>query len=286
MLARMATRATATSIDKVATYWNERPCNIRHSAQPVGTREYFDEVEARKYFVEYHIPGFADFPRWRGKRVLEIGCGIGTDSINFARNGADLTIVELSQNSLDLARQRFDVFGLEARFIEGNAEELDRLIPSGEKFDLIYSFGVIHHSPNPRKIIESFPRLMRPDSELRLMIYNRYSWKTLWVYLAYGLQNLGRLRGLIARYSEAQTGCPVTYVYSNKEARELLAGFDIVKMWNDHIFPYQIEPYRRYAYRKTWYFRYLPYHVFRSLEHVAGWHKLVVARLAPSLPGA
>src|SRR5215471_18974227 len=157
------------TIDDVREYWDRRPCNIRHSPKPVETREYFDEVEWRKYFVEPHIPAFAQFPRWRGKRVLEIGCGIGTDSINFARYGADLTIVELSQNSLDLTRQRFEVFGLNARFIQGNAEELDRLIPAGETFDLIYSFGVIHHSPNPRKIVQSLRRLMRPDSQLRLM---------------------------------------------------------------------------------------------------------------------
>src|SRR6266852_6653695 len=102
-----------TALAKVREYWNSRPCNIRHSPKPVGTKEYFDEVEARKYFVEAHIPGFAEFERWRGKRVLEIGCGIGTDTINFARHGAQVTAIDLSQESLDVAMQRARVYELE-----------------------------------------------------------------------------------------------------------------------------------------------------------------------------
>lgn len=72
-------------LSEVAGYWNRRPCNIRHSTAEVGTKQYFEEVEARKYFVEPHIPKFADFSKWKGKKVLEIGCGIGTDTMNFAR---------------------------------------------------------------------------------------------------------------------------------------------------------------------------------------------------------
>src|ERR1700681_3264832 len=101
------------SIQAVEGYWNQRPCNVRHSPRAAGTREYFDEVEQRKYFVEPHIPEFADFERWRGKRVLEIGCGIGTDSINFARHGARVTAVDLTETSLAVARQRVKVSGFE-----------------------------------------------------------------------------------------------------------------------------------------------------------------------------
>jgi hypothetical protein len=69
-------------IEAVVDFWNRRPCNVRHSPKLVGSLEYFEEVEARKYFVEPHIPRFADFPRWNGKRALAIGCGIGTDTIS------------------------------------------------------------------------------------------------------------------------------------------------------------------------------------------------------------
>ena len=103
--------AAKVSIDTVKAYWDARPCNIRHSRKPVGSKEYFDEVETRKYYVEPHIPGFAQFARWKGKRVLEVGCGIGTDTVNFARAGAQVTAVDLSTESLAVAKQRAEVFG-------------------------------------------------------------------------------------------------------------------------------------------------------------------------------
>src|ERR1017187_7208496 len=142
-------------IDSVRQYWNARPCNIRHSPKPVGTAEYFDEVEERKYFVESHIPRFAGFAAWKGKKVLEIGCGIGTDTISFARHGAQVTAVDLTPKSLDVARQRAQVFGLEdrIRFFQADAERLSDYVPV-EQYDLVYSFGVIHHTPHPERVIE------------------------------------------------------------------------------------------------------------------------------------
>lgn len=95
------------SIEDVKAFWDKRPCNIRHSQKEEGTKEYFDEVEKRKFFVEPHIVDFADFPSVKGKKVLEIGCGLGTVTINFARAGAKkVTAVDLSERSLELAKKK------------------------------------------------------------------------------------------------------------------------------------------------------------------------------------
>jgi 2-polyprenyl-3-methyl-5-hydroxy-6-metoxy-1,4-benzoquinol methylase len=225
------------SIDAVRAYWNVRPCNIRHSPKAVGTREYFDEVEQRKYFVEPHIPGFAEFSRWSGKRVLEIGCGIGTDTVNFARAGARVTAVELSDASADVARRRVQVYGLSDRVTihVGNAEELSDIL-SAQTFDLVYSFGVIHHSPRPDRIIAHLRKFMTPASELRLMVYARISYKLFWIMRQEGIWDMSRIDELIARNSEAQTGCPVTYTYTDESIRMLLVGFDVLDVRKAHIF--------------------------------------------------
>jgi 2-polyprenyl-3-methyl-5-hydroxy-6-metoxy-1,4-benzoquinol methylase len=272
-------------VEEVRRYWNRRPCNIRHSPKPVGSREYFDEVEARKYFVEPHIPAFAEFPRWRGKKVLEIGCGIGTDTINFARAGAQVTVVELSDESVRIARQRAEVFGLDDQitFYNGNAEELNRLLPP-EQFDLAYSFGVIHHSPHPERILEQVRHYLKPGGTLKLMVYNRHSWKVFWMVLKYGKGNFRRMRELIARHSEAQFGSPVTYAYTEDELRELLArhGYRVTGAFVEHIFPWRIRDYVAYRYIKVWYLRWLPERVFRALERRFGWHLCATAVYDPA----
>jgi SAM-dependent methyltransferase len=266
------------SIDKVRAFWNTRPCNIRHSPKEVGTREYFDEVEHRKYFVERHIPAFADFPRWKGKRVLEIGCGIGTDTINFARAGAQVTAVELSDASAAVARKRAEVFGLSDRVTihVGNAEELPSILPA-QTFDLVYSFGVIHHSPHPRRIVEHARRYMTAESELRLMVYTRVSYKLFWVMHEEGIWDMGRIDEVIARNSEAQTGCPVTYTYTDASARALVAGFDAVDIQKAHIFTWDIEPYKRYEYVKAPEWANVSDAELAELERELGWHLLIRA---------
>ena len=271
-----------TPIDRVRDYWNARPCNLRHSPAPVGTRQYFDEVEARKYFVEPHIPGFAQFQRWSGKRVLEVGCGLGTDTINFARAGAHVTAVELSARSLELARQRAGIFGLadHITFVEGNAERLSECVPAAA-YDLVYSFGVIHHTPHPASVLQQIrAHYTGPQTTLKLMVYSRWSWKVLAIVLREAHGMFWKLDEVVARNSEAQTGCPVTYTYTRRSARQLVEenGFDVDDLFVDHIFPYHVTDYIQYRYRKTLPFRWLPHPAMRVLERSLGWHLCVTAR--------
>jgi len=252
-------------IDSVRAYWNARPCNIRHSRSPLGTKQYFDEVEARKYMVEPHIPGFAEFAKWRGRRVLEIGCGLGTDAVNFARAGADYTGLDLSEESLSLAKKRFEVYGLSGRFLLSNAEVFPEEL-RGALFDLIYSFGVIHHTPEPARAVANVRRVMGPDSEFRLMMYAKNSWKQMMI--EHGFDQ-----------PEAQSGCPVAYTYTHDELRELLHDFEILEMRQEHIFPYVVEKYVRYEYEWQPWFKAMPREMFRALEQSLGWHTLIRCRL-------
>ena len=267
-------------VSAVQNYWNDRPCNIRHSRKEVGTDEYFREVEWRKYFVEPHIPEFAEFEKWRGKKVLEIGCGIGTDTINFARHGAQVTAVDLSDASLAVARKRAEVFGLEdrIRFIQADAEHLSDYVPV-EPYDLIYSFGVIHHTPHPERVTDQLQRYFKSGTTVKLMVYHRWSWKVLWILLGYGKGKIWRLNRLIAENSEAQTGCPVTYVYSRAQGRRWLEsnGLRVTETRVHHIFPYRISDYVQYRYVMVWYFRWMPKRLFRALERTAGWHLCMTA---------
>lgn len=268
----MATTATPVlrspdppAIEVVRSYWDSRPCNLRHSPKLTGTKEYFDEVEQRKYFVEPHIPGFAQFERWADKDVLEIGCGMGTDAVNFARAGARYTGADLSSVSLDLARKRFEVYGLKRTLIEANAEALDQHLPASS-FDLIYSFGVIHHTPNQRGVVESARQLIRATGELRIMLYAKNSWKDIMIEEGFD-------------QPEAQSGCPLATTYTEDMVRELFKDlFEPVEMRQAHIFPFVIEKYVNYEYELLPWFKAMPPAMFAALERRLGWHLLITAK--------
>ena len=265
---------------EVQDFWDNRPCNIKHSDKPVGSREYFDEVEARKYFVEPHIPPFAQFERWRGKQVLELGCGIGTDSLNFARAGAKITLVDVSNRSLFLTWLRFKIFGLVDQLgglYSGDMEQLSLFLPK-QKFDLIYAFGSVHHTGHPERVLQEIKQYCHAGTEIRLMLYARRSWRVLEILLKEGRGKFWRLKELVQQHSEAQTGCPVTFSYTEKEVRDLLRDFEITSIQKDHIFPFVVSEYVKYQYKRKFLFRVMPQRMFKWMERHFGWHYLIVAK--------
>jgi ubiquinone/menaquinone biosynthesis C-methylase UbiE len=241
---------------------------------PLG---YSRAVTQRKYFVEPHIPGFAQFERWCGKRVLEVGCGIGTDTLSFARHGAQVTAVDLSPASLDVARRRAAAEGLSTciEFVEGNVERLSDVVPV-TTYDLVYSFGCLHHTPQPRRAMTELWRYMGRTSTLKVMLYHRRSWKVACLLARHWRPGRG-VDEAVSYQSEARARCPVTHTYTKGMARDLLRWFDIREMRVEHIFPYRVADYVRYRYRRAWPWCVVPHPLFRWLEQRIGWHLLIAA---------
>ena len=245
-------------------FWNESPSQLVRSKKPIGTQEFFDEIEWRRYFLETHIKPFAKFESYKGKKVLEIGCGMGTDTMQFARAGAIITAVDYSRTSIDLAKIRTEREGHTIRFVHANAEHLSDYLPV-EKFDLIWSFGVLHHTPNPELAYKQLTKYMDANTVLKLMVYHSMSLKTLGVMLMHGPRNW---REKVRYYSEHKDGSPVTYLYTKKEITDLLdrCGIEVTKI------------NVRYLWMR-WYLKWIPRPILTWIDHTFGWNICLEAKL-------
>jgi len=250
--------------ERVRAFWQAHPCGTKFSDAEIGTREFFERIEAHRYEKEWHIPTAADFANARGLKVLEIGCGLGTDGAQFAKAGADYTGVDLTEAAIELARKRFEVFRLEGRFQVADAERLEF---ADATFDIVYSHGVLHHTPNIVAAIAEIHRVLKPGGRAIVMLYHRGSYN-----YRVGIRVLRRVgAGLLksnagirlvnimtgepidALHERATmtmmsatngdtsadqllnestdgAGNPLARVYSRREARELFKGFSQVEL--------------------------------------------------------
>ena len=175
----MATAANSRQRSPASrAYWEADPCGAAHGEAPEGTPEFFAQVERKRNELEPFIARYADFPLTRGQRVLEIGVGAGTDFMRFARAGADATGVDLTEHAIRLVRQRLDNEGLQAHLQQADAEALPF---EDEAFDRVYSWGVLHHTPDTARAVREAVRVLAPGGRLCVMLYARHSW------VAYGL---------------------------------------------------------------------------------------------------
>lgn len=203
----------------VRDYWNREACDTVVATAPKFSREYFEEIEAYRYGKDPHVLSFAQFTRYHGKRVLEIGVGAGTDFLQWVRAGAKAHGVDLTEEAVRHVEERLKVYGLRAEDIR--VADAERLPYPDEAFDLVYSWGVLHHTTDPVAAIREAVRVLRKGGVGKLMLYNRHSYYTFYRYLQYGL-----LRGLpfrsVRRILATHQESPGTVAFTKKEVSSVL----------------------------------------------------------------
>lgn len=211
--------------EAVRRHWQATPCGHSHARSAPGTREFFAEVDERRYGLEPFIPSFAQFERWHGKRVLEIGVGLGSDFVRFARAGADVTGVDLTQAAVDLVGRRLALEGLDGELRVADAEALPF---DDASFDLVYSWGVLHHTPDTRRAVDEVRRVLRPDGEARVMLYSRRSFVAAGLWLRHALLR-GRPWRSFADVIGTHLESPGTKAFTQAELERLFASFGSVE---------------------------------------------------------
>ncbi len=225
MAGRLVQGQVRADKQQVHDFWNEASCGENLYLQG-SDREAYESQARKRYELEPYIPEFAGFDRVRGKRVLEIGVGLGADHQRFAQAGADLTGIDLTERAIEHTARRLAVFGLSSRLMVGDAERLDY---PDESFDHVYSWGVLHHSPDTPNAVSEVWRVLKRGGGANVMIYHKWSLVgfMLWIrYALLGLQPWLSLRDIYARHLES----PGTKAYSISEARRLFAAFSEVSI--------------------------------------------------------
>lgn len=211
--------------DAVRNFWERASCGEDLYLTGADLRNY-DEHARERYRLEPYIEPFADFENAKDKRVLEIGVGLGADHERFARAGAFLRGVDLTERAIFHTRRRFELLGLASDLSVGDAEKLRF---DDQSFDLVYSWGVIHHSPDTAKAVAEIYRVLCPGGRARIMIYHKWSLVALMLWTRHGLLRLRPWKGLAAIFAEYLES-PGTKAYSVDEARALFAEFSDVNI--------------------------------------------------------
>jgi SAM-dependent methyltransferase len=222
--------------------WDTDPCGALTAAEPGGTLEFYRAVRAHRYGV--HAPwmdGALRFESWAGQRVLEIGVGLGSDHYRFAKAGCEMTALDLSREHLRHTQRHLAMERLATQAILGDAE---RMPFADASFDLVYSFGVLHHTPATETAVAEVCRVLRPGGTALVALYHRDSFFLWYTALVRGLLR-GRLWSLgwrqllseIEYRADPGSARPLVKVYSRRQARRLFAGFGDVHIAAHHAQP-------------------------------------------------
>jgi len=198
---------------EVREYWNHHIHDLAVSRHPVGSRGFFEDLEHYHFEKLHHLLRLVDFDGWRGRMVLEVGCGAAIDLARFARGGALVTGVDLAPSAIALARANFEQQGLAGCFEVADGEHLP--FPDSS-FDLVYAHGVVQYTANPQRLVDECRRVLKPGGQAVFQVYNRISW----------LNALGKLMNVALEHEDA----PVLLTFSIRELEQLVSRFRDVRI--------------------------------------------------------
>lgn len=250
--------------ESVQQFWDATPCGTGDISIEPATLEYFEAISDRRNKLEPFIAGYAQFNKWTVKRVLELGCGAGSDLLRFAKAGVSITGIDLSPRSASLAKTRLRIYNCQGNVLIADVEQLPFKTDS---FDLVYSWGVLHHTPDTEQAIREVYRVAKPGGEICIMLYHRYSLVTLQMYLMYGLfafKPLRSLKDILAKHHES----PGTKAYTVTEVRKMFSSFEKLRI-DIQPTPYDLR------YGKD---RYLPRWIHKLVPKCLGWFMVIRGR--------
>jgi ubiquinone/menaquinone biosynthesis C-methylase UbiE len=256
--------------EEVRDFWNADPCGSRY----LGDHADFEAHARARYKLEPYIHEFAGFARSGSQRVLEVGVGMGADYLEWLKAGAQATGIDLSSVSLERAKRRCEMAGYAPDLRVSDAE---RLPFPDDTFDIVYSYGVMHHSPDTPQCISEAWRVLKPGGALRIMIYHHPSLTGFMLWLRYGFLRGKSLRHAVHDHLES----PGTKSYTREEARAMLQGFEQIE-FRQAFSPGDLllnEPSARFqglAYRIVW--RLYPRFLVRMFGAKLGLFLLISAR--------
>jgi len=202
-----------TTLDEVRSYWERHIHDLEITRHPVGSRGFFDDLDQYHFEKLHHLLRLVDFDGYRGRQVLEVGCGAAVDLARFAKGGAIVTGVDLAASAIGLAKANFEQQGLSGRFEVASGEGLP--FPDGS-FDLVYAHGVVQYTADPRRLVAECHRVLKPGGEAIFQVYNRLSW----------LNALSKLMKVGLEHDDA----PVLLKFSIPEFRRLVSAFREVRI--------------------------------------------------------
>lgn len=238
----------------VKEFWNRNVCQTEFiKSGERGSREFFEEAERIRYKHHFYLPPLFDEIAGQkpGGRLLEIGCGMGTDLLQLARRNMKVTGIDLTEEGIALAQKRFEMYKLPAELKIDDAENLSF---ADNSFDVVYSFGVLHHTPDTQKAIEEVLRVLKPGGLAVIMLYHRRSFN----YLVHRLLN--------APFDgNWKDRCPIERTYTKRELQEMFRDYRNVRI--------RIEYFMTTGFGVIW--DLLPKFLHRSLGHAWGWHAVI-----------